>query len=167
MSAAPSAAAMIRLVISIWFATGPRGAPPPSGPPRPVRRWGASERIAASSSLGIAPVIWAATVDPADVPMIRSASVTSSPASNRPATTPISHALPADPPPARTNARSPAPRARLVGSTCGISTQTSRAPTPENSRPPRCHCPCSAPTQLPTWGCRPRSRIPPPPPRYA
>src|SRR5271170_3851570 len=60
----------------------------------------------ASSSAGVALVIWAAAVEPADVPMIRSASVTSNPASNRPAMTPISHALPADPPPPRTNARS-------------------------------------------------------------
>ena len=29
--------------------------------------------MAASSSVGVAPVIWAAAVDPADVPMIRSA----------------------------------------------------------------------------------------------
>ena len=54
----------------------------------------------------VALVIWAAAVDPADVPMIRSASVTSIPASNRPAMTPITQALPADPPPPRTNARS-------------------------------------------------------------
>ena len=40
--------------------------------------------VAASSSAGVALVIWAAAVDPADVPMIRSASVTSTPASNRP-----------------------------------------------------------------------------------
>ena len=49
---------------------------------------------------------WAAAVDPADVPTIRSASVTSNPAPKRPAMTPISHAFPADPPPPRTNARS-------------------------------------------------------------
>ena len=61
----------------------------------------------AGSSAGFAQVIWAAAVDPADVPMIRSASVTSSPAAYRPATTPISHALPADPPPWRTSARAP------------------------------------------------------------
>jgi len=67
----------------------------------------------------LALVIWAAAVDPADVPMIRSASVTSSPASSRPATTPISHALPADPPPWRTSARSPVARIRLVASICG------------------------------------------------
>ena len=75
----------------------------------------------ASSWVGLAPVIWAAAVDPADVPMIRSASVTSNPASKRPAMTPISHALPADPPPPRTNARSPAACNRLVASTCGRS----------------------------------------------
>src|SRR5215212_574064 len=63
-------------------------------------------------------VIWAAAVDPADVPMIRSASVTSNPASNRPAMTPINHALPTDPPPPRTNAHSPAARTRLMASTC-------------------------------------------------
>ena len=75
---------------------------------RPVRCRGAAARMAASSSAGAALVIWAAAVDPADVPMIRSASVTSSPASDRPAMTPISQALPADPPPWRTSARSPA-----------------------------------------------------------
>src|ERR1035438_1617957 len=75
--------------------------------------------MSASSSLGWMPLLtWAAAVDPADVPMIRSASVTSNPASNRPAMTPISHALPADPPPPRTNARSPAARERLEASTC-------------------------------------------------
>jgi hypothetical protein len=63
----------------------------------------------ASSSIGGIPlVIWAAAVDPADVPTIRSASVTSSPALNRPAMTPISQAFPADPAPPRTSARSPA-----------------------------------------------------------
>ena len=66
-----------------------------------------------------APAIWAAAVEPAHVPMVRSAVVTFSPASNRPAMTPISHALPVDPPPPRTNARAPAVRARFVGSTRG------------------------------------------------
>src|SRR5580700_1646211 len=62
--------------------------------------------MAAYSSAGRVPlVIWAATVDPADVPMMRSASVTSTPASDRPAMRPSSHALPAAPPPARTKAR--------------------------------------------------------------
>ena len=62
--------------------------------------------MAAYSSAGRVPlVIWAATVDPADVPMTRSASVTSTPASDRPAMRPSSHALPAAPPPARTKAR--------------------------------------------------------------
>jgi hypothetical protein len=75
--------------------------------------------MAASSSVGVSLVIWAAAVDPADVPMIRSASVTSNPAANRPAMTPINHALPVDPPPPRTNARSPAAGARLVASICG------------------------------------------------
>jgi hypothetical protein len=41
--------------------------------------------MSASSWVGVALVIWAAAVDPADVPMIRSASVTSNPASNGPA----------------------------------------------------------------------------------
>ena len=117
MSAASSAAAMISLVLRIWSATGPMGTRPPSDPTGPVRCWGAAERMSASSWVGLAPVIWAAAVDPADVPMIRSASVTSNPASNRPAMTPISHALPADPPPPRTNARRPAARTRLVAST--------------------------------------------------
>jgi hypothetical protein len=80
---------------------------------------GTAERMEASSSVGAAPVIWAAAVDPADVPMIRSASVTSNPASKRPAMTPISQALPVDPPPPRTNARLPAARTRPVASTCG------------------------------------------------
>ena len=75
--------------------------------------------MAASSSVGWIPlVIWAAAVDPADVPTIRSASVTSNPASKRPAMTPISHAFPADPPPWRTNARSPE-RAPACGVECG------------------------------------------------
>ena len=121
MSAASSAAAMIRLVLSMWSATGPTGTRPPSDLTGSVRCWGAALRMAASSSAGVALVIWAAAVDPADVPMIRSASVTSKPASNRPAMTPISHALPADPPPWRTNARSPAARTRLVASICGRS----------------------------------------------
>src|ERR1700729_1172965 len=62
--------------------------------------------MAAYSSAGRVPlVIWAATVDPADVPMMRSASVASTPASDRPAMMPISHALPAAPAPPRTQAR--------------------------------------------------------------
>src|SRR5829696_1328303 len=77
--------------------------------------------MSASSWVGLALAIWAAAVDPADVPMIRSASVTSNPASNRPAMTPINHAWPADPPPPRTNARSPAARTRLKASTCSWS----------------------------------------------
>ena len=56
---------------------------------------------------GSALVIWAAAVDPAEVPTIRSASVTSTPAPKRPATMPITQALPVDPAPPRTNARSP------------------------------------------------------------
>src|SRR3954469_7482439 len=62
--------------------------------------------MAAYSSAGRVPlVIWAATVDPADVPMMSSAPVTSRPASERPAMSPSSHALPAAPAPARTRAR--------------------------------------------------------------
>jgi hypothetical protein len=72
--------------------------------------------MAAKRSVGVAPASWAAVVEPADVPMVRSAVVTSSPASNRPAMTPISHALPVDPPPPRTNARPPEARARVVAS---------------------------------------------------
>src|SRR5215218_7397465 len=121
ISAASSAAAMISLVLRIWSAAGPMRTRPPSDPTGPVPCWGAAERMAASSSVGVALVIWAAAVDPADVPMIRSASVTSNPASNRPAMTPINHALPVDPPPPRTNARSPAAGARLVAPTCGWS----------------------------------------------
>jgi hypothetical protein len=45
-------------------------------------------------------------VEPAEVPTVRSAVVTSRPASKRPATTPISQALPVDPPPPSTRARS-------------------------------------------------------------
>ena len=75
--------------------------------------------MAAYSSAGRVPlVIWAATVDPADVPMMRSASVTSTPASDRPAMRPSSHALPAAPPPARTKARLSELPACLVASTC-------------------------------------------------
>ena len=85
----------------------------------PVPGWGTAARMLASSSAGwVALLIWAAAVDPADVPMIRSASVTSNPASNRPAMTPISHAFSAPPPPPRTNARSPAAPERLDASTC-------------------------------------------------
>ena len=112
MSAAFSAEAMILLVLSMWSATGPVGTRPRSEPTGPVRCWGAAARMAASSSVGVAPAIWAAAVEPADVPMVRSAVVTSSPASNRPAMTPISHALPVDPPPPRTKARSPEERCR-------------------------------------------------------
>src|ERR1700761_2491866 len=108
MSAASSAAAMIRLVISMWFAMGRMGTGPAPDRAGPVRCWGAAGRMPASSSAGGELVIWAAAVDPADVPMIRSAPVTSSPASDRPAMTPIPQALPAEPPPWRTSARSPA-----------------------------------------------------------
>ena len=118
ISAASSAAAMISLVLRIWSATGPMRTRPSADPTGPVRCWGAAKRMSASSWVGLALVIWTAAVDPADVPMISSASVTSNPASNRPAMTPINHALPADPPPPRTNARSPAARTRLVASTC-------------------------------------------------
>jgi hypothetical protein len=51
--------------------------------------------------------------------MIRSALVTSSPASDKPAMTPISQALPADPPPPRTNAR-PAMASDVVEMKCGV-----------------------------------------------
>src|ERR1044071_5903099 len=62
--------------------------------------------MAAYSSAGRVPLVtWAATVAPADVPMMSSASVTSPRASHRPAMRPSSHALPAAPPPARTRAR--------------------------------------------------------------
>src|SRR5260370_42425043 len=75
--------------------------------------------MAAYSSAGRVPlVIWAATVDPADVPMMRSASVTSTPASDRPAMRPSSHALPAAPPPARTKARLSELPACLAAPTC-------------------------------------------------
>src|SRR5215469_12648221 len=75
--------------------------------------------MAAYSSADRVPlVIWAATVDPADVPMTRSASVTSTPASDRPAMRPSSHALPAAPPPARTKARLPEVPACLAAPTC-------------------------------------------------
>jgi hypothetical protein len=75
--------------------------------------------MAAYSSAGRVPlVIWAATVDPADVPMMRSASVTSTPASDRPAMRPSSQALPAAPPPARTKARLFELAACLVAWTC-------------------------------------------------
>ena len=75
--------------------------------------------MAAYSSAGRVPlVIWAATVDPADVPMMRSASVTSTPASDRPAMRPSSHALPAAPAPARTKARLFELPACLAASTC-------------------------------------------------
>jgi hypothetical protein len=77
--------------------------------------------MAANSSAGRVPlVIWAATVDPAEVPIIRSAEVASTPASDRPAMRPICHALPAAPPPARTKARLPAPPAGLMASACWL-----------------------------------------------
>lgn len=95
MSAASLAAPMISLVFSIMAAARMVGEGPPPDPAVPVGGWDAWARIAAKSSGGWAPPIWAATVDPADVPMIRSAWVTSVPTSNRPAMTPISHALPA------------------------------------------------------------------------
>ena len=73
MSAASSAEAMIVLVLSRWSATGLFGTRPRSDPTGPVRCWGAAARMAASSSVGVAPAIWAAAVEPADVPMVRSA----------------------------------------------------------------------------------------------
>src|SRR3954462_12747518 len=95
------------------------GPGPPPGLTGAVRCWGAAATVAASSSVGLALVIWAAAVDPADVPMMRSAVVTSSPASNRPAMTPINQALPVDPPPPRTKARSPAAGTRPASAACG------------------------------------------------
>src|SRR5258708_15416143 len=75
--------------------------------------------MAAYSSAGRVPlVIWAATVDPADVPMMRSASVTSTLASDRRAMSPGSHVFPAAAPPARTKARLFELRACLGASTC-------------------------------------------------
>src|SRR5262245_11041204 len=47
----------------------------------------------------------APTSEPADVPMTTSAVPRSTPASKRPASTPISHAIPVTPPPPRTSAR--------------------------------------------------------------
>src|SRR3954447_8507192 len=74
--------------------------------------------MAAYSSAGrVLLVTWAATVDPADVPMMRSASVTSTPASDSPLMRPSSHALPAAPAPARTKARLFELLACLVAST--------------------------------------------------
>ena len=107
MSAASSAAAMIALVLAMMSAAGPFGRWPRPDPTEPGRCRGGAERMSASSWVGSAPAIWAAAVDPADVPMIGSASVMSNPASNRPAMTPISHALPVEPAPPRTSARSP------------------------------------------------------------
>ncbi len=99
MSAASLAAAMIRFVLSIWSMTGAMGGRPPLGRPGSPCCGDGPSRIARSSSGGEALVTWAVAVAPADVPIIRSASVTSTPALNRPAMTPISHAFPADPPP--------------------------------------------------------------------
>ncbi|MET1057994.1 MAG: hypothetical protein ABWX84_00220, partial [Nocardioides sp.] len=90
MSAASSAEAVTVLALSIWPAAARVGARPGSDPPVPVRARGAAARMAASRSAGVAPATWAAAVEPADVPIVRSAVVTSSPASNRPAMTPIS-----------------------------------------------------------------------------
>ena len=61
------------------------------------------------SARSVPPAIWAATVDPADVPTIRSASTTagdkSATTSRIPSNTPSSQAMPATPPPASTSAR--------------------------------------------------------------
>jgi len=66
----------------------------------------------------VAPAIWAAAVEPADVRW--SGRLWSRPRGiEQAAMTPISHALPVDPPPPRTNPRSPAARARFVASACG------------------------------------------------
>ena len=65
------------------------------------------------SSSGVPLVICAATADPAEVPMTRSAAITraarSGSESCRPRSTPSSQAMPATPPPARTSARFTAP----------------------------------------------------------
>ena len=90
---------MIRFVLSMWSTTGATGGGPTLGLPVLPWRGGAASRIAVSRSAGEAFVTWAVAVAPADVPMIRSASVTSTPTWSRPAMTPISHAFPADPPP--------------------------------------------------------------------
>src|SRR5215470_15648977 len=55
--------------------------------------------------MGIPLRTWAPTTDPADVPTTTSADDRSMPASARPATTPISHAMPVMPPPPRTSPR--------------------------------------------------------------
>ena len=77
--------------------------------------------MAANNSVVLAPASWAAAVEPADVPMVTSAVVTSKPASKRPAMTPISHAFPVDPPPPRTSARSPAAGNGFVASDVRLS----------------------------------------------
>ena len=119
-------ALMMFPVRSMWSVTGL--GPDPTWPDaaRPDRTWsvgccGAAATMALNSSGGVAPASWAAAVDPAEVPMVRSAVVTSSPASNRPAMTPISHALPVEPPPPRTKARSgfACPLNAGAGSVCG------------------------------------------------
>ncbi len=106
-------------------ATDPPWRRPLSDPAGPVCG-AASARIAVRSSGGGVLVICAATVEPADVPMIRPAAVTSTPAPNRPAMRTISHAFPADPPPPSANAR--LPRMACVGSlTLKISVGVARA----------------------------------------
>ena len=77
--------------------------------------------FAASSSPG-SRLIWAAAVDPADVDdQIGLGRIHTG---IEQAMTPISHALPADPPPWRTSARSPAVRTRPVASTAAGPGQT-------------------------------------------
>jgi tRNA-Thr(GGU) m(6)t(6)A37 methyltransferase TsaA len=78
---------------------------PRSDPDRPLTGVFATRSPDRPNPIGLHTVT---AVDPAEVPTIRSASVTSSPASSRPAMTPINQALPVDPPPPRTSARSPA-----------------------------------------------------------
>ena len=93
---------MTAAVVSMWVTTGEwEGRPGPDAPGRDGRM---AFRMSANSAGGAAPATWAAAVAPAEVPIVRSAVVTSSPASNRPARTPISQALPVDPPPPRTSA---------------------------------------------------------------
>src|SRR4051812_25488733 len=68
--------------------------------------------------------------------MMRSASVTSSPASDRPATRPSSHALPAAPAPARTRARvrEPVGEAEEVPELIGRPSWTTPRPVSSESR---------------------------------
>lgn len=80
-----------------------------SAPSRGVStsRWNArSTRVWKSVGRSTPLLICAATTDPAEVPNRNSASVTSTPASARPASTPVAQGIPATPPPPRTSAPS-------------------------------------------------------------